>query len=74
MLLELKFVKNPKIASWFFSPEKNDKARQVVAKAIAIAFAICDHLENDTPPSALIKARSKNARPPSIHGQGSQSR
>jgi len=57
MLLEVKFVDNPKIASWLFSPEKSDKARQAVAKAIAIAIAICDHFENDTPPSALIKAR-----------------
>lgn len=55
MLLEVEFIDNPKISAWLLSPENRDKARQAVASAIVTA--ICDHLENDTPPTAPIKAR-----------------
>lgn len=55
MLLEVEFIDNPKISSWLLSSENRDKAREAVASAVVTA--ICDHLENDTPPSAPIKAR-----------------
>ena len=55
MLLEVEFIDNPKVSNWLLGTENRDKARQAVANAIV--SAICDHLENDTPPTAPRKAR-----------------
>lgn len=58
MLLEVEFIDNPKISNWLLGPENRVKARQAVAAAIVTA--ICDHLENDTPPTAPRKAKNAN--------------
>jgi len=55
MLLEVEFIDNPKVSKWLLGDENYVKARDAVAAAVV--DAICDHLENDTPPTAPRKAR-----------------
>lgn len=57
MLLEIEFIDNPKVTAWLLDPKTRDAARKAVCQAIT--EAICDHVENDKPPTAPRKAKGR---------------